>query len=206
MYTRPETGSAPLTIMIVLGAASIVLAAMATLGRQALDAAQARTAADAAALAAALDGQSGASALARTNAATLGSLAVGGTDHTASVVVQGQVARATARRVSYGDGARSGLSPAMLAALSRAEELIGSPVPIVSGYRSPADQQRLWDNRDTNPYPVARPGTSRHELGLAIDVPLSFVPTLAAVASASGLCHPLPVDDPVHFIVCPNPR
>jgi D-alanyl-D-alanine dipeptidase len=36
--------------------------------------------------------------------------------------------------------------------------------------RTLAEQQRLWDARGSNPYPVARPGTSRHESGRAADV------------------------------------
>src|SRR5437867_799628 len=67
-----------------------------------------------------------------------------------------------------------GLAPAMLAALARAEQLLGRPVPITSGYRSPGEQAALWARRASNPYPVAEPGTSMHERGLAIDFPLSF--------------------------------
>ncbi|OWY58787.1 hypothetical protein B7486_78095, partial [cyanobacterium TDX16] len=84
-----------------------------------------------------------------------------------------------------------------------AEQLLGEPVPITSGWRSPADQQRLWDQRGSSPYPVARPGTSKHEQGLAVDVPLAFVPRLRGVAAAAGLCFPLPTTDPVHFELCP---
>lgn len=47
---------------------------------------------------------------------------------------------------------------------------IGAP-PITSGGRSSADQRRLWNNRHKNPYPVARPGTSKHEGGRAFDLP-----------------------------------
>lgn len=42
---------------------------------------------------------------------------------------------------------------------------------ITSGRRSSADQLRLWRNRRNNRYPVARPGTSKHERGLAFDLP-----------------------------------
>ena len=90
----------------------------------------------------------------------------------------------------------------MLAALARAEQLIGRPVPITSGYRSPGEQASLWARRASNPYPVAPPGTSMHELGLAVDVPLSFMPSFVAIAPEVGLCHPYPDTDPVHFEVC----
>jgi LAS superfamily LD-carboxypeptidase LdcB len=90
----------------------------------------------------------------------------------------------------------------MVAALARAEQLLGQAVPITSGYRSPAKQRALWENRASNPYPVAAPGTSMHERGLAVDVPLTFVPRLERVAASAGLCHPFPQADPVHFEVC----
>lgn len=41
---------------------------------------------------------------------------------------------------------------------------------VTSGHRTLEEQQRLWDGRHANPYPVARPGTSRHESGNAADV------------------------------------
>lgn len=90
----------------------------------------------------------------------------------------------------------------MRAALARADRLLGHPVPVASGLRSRAQQQALYDRRHTNPYPVARPGTSDHETGMAIDVPRTAVGELVAVASQAGLCRPLPEADPVHFVVC----
>jgi hypothetical protein len=90
----------------------------------------------------------------------------------------------------------------MRAALARAEQLLGQPVPVTSGFRSREKQAALYADRATNPYPVAAPGTSMHERGLAVDVPADFVPRLLAVAPKAGLCHPYPVDDPIHFEVC----
>src|SRR5437667_433732 len=49
---------------------------------------------------------------------------------------------------------------------------------------------------------AAPPGESMHERGLAIDVPLDFVPRLLAVAARVGLCHPYAATDPVHFEMC----
>lgn len=203
-----ESGSAVISFLAVVAAAVLAVAGVAHLGGEAVASGRARTAADAAALGAAIGDRSLAAAVATANGGSLEGIGVSGQDFTATVSIDGQVANATARRESLdpATGSRAGLAPAMLAALARAEELLGVEVPIVSGYRSPEHQQRLWDNRHNNPYPVARPGTSRHELGLAIDVPLHFVPTLRRVVGVSGLCHPLPVDDPVHFIVCPNLR
>jgi hypothetical protein len=94
------------------------------------------------------------------------------------------------------------LAPAMLAALARADGMLGSPVRVVSGLRTRAEQEALWDGRGTNPYPVARPGTSDHERGLAIDVARADVAELRTVADDAGLCQPLPRTDPVHFVLC----
>jgi D-alanyl-D-alanine carboxypeptidase-like protein len=114
----------------------------------------------------------------------------------------GRARRSGDRDGGTGTGSAKGLAPAMRAALARAEQLLGEPVPITSGYRSTAAQAALYANRASNPYPVAAPGTSMHERGLAIDVPAGFVDRLLAVAPRAGLCHPYPVDDPIHFEVC----
>ncbi len=111
-------------------------------------------------------------------------------------------ATARARRVTSTVGSRDALAPALRAALGRAGQLLGRPVPITSGVRSAAEQRRLWHARAANPYPVAPPGTSRHERGLAIDVPASFADSLAGVAAKAGLCRPYPRTDPVHFELC----
>lgn len=41
---------------------------------------------------------------------------------------------------------------------------------VTSVYRSPTKQLELWNNRASNPYPVAPPGTSYHEYGRAWDM------------------------------------
>lgn len=41
---------------------------------------------------------------------------------------------------------------------------------VTSVYRSKSEQIRLWNNRHNNPYPVAPPGQSLHEYGLAWDM------------------------------------
>jgi len=40
---------------------------------------------------------------------------------------------------------------------------------VTSVRRSRTEQLALWNNRRNNPYPVAPPGTSKHERGLAFD-------------------------------------
>jgi len=205
---------------VPLLAVAVVLVGMMVMGLGRMGAAgaaraTARTAADAAALAGAADGRAAAEALASANGAELVSYEGIGLDTRVTVRVGPAQAVGRARRAAGLDGAPgrggaggggaagavAGLAPAMKAALARAEQLLGEPVPVVSGYRSPATQASLWANRGSNPYPVAPPGSSMHEKGLAVDVPLAFVPRLAAVAAQAGLCHPH-ADDPIHFEVC----
>jgi D-alanyl-D-alanine carboxypeptidase/Putative Flp pilus-assembly TadE/G-like len=198
----------------LVGLCCVALLALAPVARALDDRARARTAADAAALAGAADGERAAREVAGANGADLLEIERDGDE----VVVQVRVgeveayARARAIRsavdVAAGGtaggagGRRAGLAPAMLAALARADGLLGRPVTVVSGLRSRSQQEALWERRATNPYAVARPGTSDHERGLAIDVPRAQVVDLRRVAHAAGLCQPLPVTDPIHFIVC----
>lgn len=100
------------------------------------------------------------------------------------------------------------LHPALVAEIRRLEAKHGSPIPISSGYRSREKQEQLWCDRHSNPYPVARPGTSNHERGLAIDVPSSFVATMNELVRDSPICNPpaLRISDPIHFEYCPLTR
>src|SRR4051794_25999375 len=61
-------------------------------------------------------------------------------------------------------------NPELLRRLEALAASKGQHFHITSGGRSRAEQQRLWDARGSNPYPVAPPGTSRHESGNAADV------------------------------------
>ncbi len=182
-------------------------------GGAAVARAQAVTAADAAALAGAAHTREAAALAAQWNDARLTSYEELGTDVRVRVERAGARATARARRAAetggllFGDqpglaASAEGLAPAMRAALERAQAALGAPVPVTSGFRSRAQQAALFANRRSNPFPVAVPGTSRHELGLAVDVPLSFVPRLLSVASRVGLCQPYPHTDPVHFELC----
>jgi len=64
-----------------------------------------------------------------------------------------------------------------------------------SGVRSTADQARLYADRANNPNPVAPPGTSRHERGLAVDIG-GMSPEQRAALSQYGLSQPVPNDPP----------
>ena len=213
-----DSGQSTMLVAAVFALAVLAMVALGPVGRALGQRTQARTAADAAALAGAAEGEEAAEQLASDNG---GRLLEYRRDDDGEVVVRVAVgdvdawARAHGRRVppprpagsagagaGVGSGSRDGLAPAMLAALARADELLGHPVPIASGLRTREQQQALWDRRHDNPYPVARPGTSDHESGLAVDVPRGAVDELLGVAEAAGLCQPLPRTDPVHFVVC----
>ncbi len=209
-----DRGQATPLAVAMLAVVAVALVGLVPVGRALGDRARARTAADAAALAGAAEGEQAARSLAAENGAELVEFERSGDEVVVRVEV-GDVdayarARATRRAAPdrsaspapVGAGDRGGLAPAMLAALARADGLLGHPVHVVSGLRTQGEQQALWDRRHTNPYPVARPGTSDHEQGLAIDVSQSAVDELAAIARAAGLCQPLPESDPVHFVVC----
>jgi hypothetical protein len=194
-----------LMTLLVVALLALVPAA-AALGQRA----RAGTAADAAALAGAAGGEDEAHRLAEANGGEVVAFTRAGEEVVVRVRV-GDVeaeARAQGRRRpppapgGGGGGERAGLAPGLLAALARADALLGFPVPVASGLRSYEEQQALWERRATNPYPVARPGTSDHERGRAVDVSRASVPAVLGVAEAAGLCQPLPVSDPVHFVAC----
>lgn len=75
---------------------------------------------------------------------------------------------------------------------------------ISSGYRSTADQQRLYDNRASNPNPVAVPGTSNHERGMAVDI-AGMTPEQRAMLPQYGLAQPV-ANDPPHVELAASER
>lgn len=96
-------------------------------------------------------------------------------------------------------GPTGGEQPSFLNALQSLAGYEHAPVQINSGYRSTQKQAQLYANRASNPNPVAAPGHSLHEQGLAADgtvggVPLGTLP--AAVLARFGL-EKVP-GDPVH--------
>ena len=191
-------------VIVVVGAVCVVLG---RIGGAAVARAQAVTAADAAALAGAAGGREAAAAAAGWNGGLLVGYEEIGTETRVRVELGGARAGARARRepppsLVVGGASEEGLTPAMRTALARAGALLGGAVPVTSGFRSRAEQAALYANRASNPYPVAVPGTSRHETGQAVDVPVSFVPRLLSVAAQVGLCQPYPRTDPVHFELC----
>jgi LAS superfamily LD-carboxypeptidase LdcB len=61
-------------------------------------------------------------------------------------------------------------NPELLRRLDALAAQRGETFQITSGGRTYAEQERLWNARGSNPYPVAHPGSSRHESGNAADV------------------------------------
>ncbi|MFN2503325.1 MAG: M15 family metallopeptidase [Acidimicrobiales bacterium] len=208
---RTERGSVTPLVALAMVAAGGTSVLLGRLGEAGVARAGARTAADAAALAGVADGEEAAREVASANGATVLDYQVMGSDTRVVVRLGSAEASARARRRGLegrgGSGAgaagsSSGLASAMTAALARAEQLLGEPVPITSGFRSSEEQAALYAGRHANPFPVAPPGSSMHERGLAVDVPSAFVPRLLSVAGRAGLCQPHPESDPIHFEVC----
>jgi hypothetical protein len=204
---RTQRGSITPLVALTMAATGAAALLLGRLGEAGVARAAARTAADAAALAGAVEGEGAAREVALANGAELVRYEVLGQD--TRVTVRQGVAEAVARArrkprpPRHGaTGSKTGLAPAMQAALAKAEQLLGEPVPITSGFRSTEEQAALYARRAANPYPVAPPGSSMHERGLAVDVPAGFVPRLLSVASQAGLCQPYPGSDPIHFEVC----
>ena len=88
------------------------------------------------------------------------------------------------------------LEPNVRDAFMKMIEEYGKPVTISSAKRTPQEQQELWDRgrstanpniRMTDGLPVAKPGTSKHETGKALDLASADVNALKTTASSNGL-------------------
>lgn len=218
MNSGDDAGQVAPLMVLALVVTGLACLGLGRFGRGAVDAAGARTAADAAALGGAAGGEADARALARANGGQLVGFERAGADVRVRVRLGAAVVSARAQasgRVGSGGSSsgsagpsvsaprdQGGLDPGLQAALARAGQLLGTPVPITSGVRSALDQARLFTARSSNPYPVAPPGTSMHERGLAVDVPRDVAERLAPLAGRTGLCRPYPEADAVHFELC----
>ncbi len=71
---------------------------------------------------------------------------------------------------------------------------------LTSGYRSVAKQRKMYARylRGLTEYPVAPPGRSMHNYGLAMDLLTDDLPFFVAIARAHGLRW-AGARDPVHF-------
>jgi hypothetical protein len=73
---------------------------------------------------------------------------------------------------------------------------------MTSGFRSNSDQARLYADRGNNPNPVAAPGTSNHERGMAADIG-GMTPEQRTLLPQYGLAQPVR-NDPPHVELAPN--
>jgi len=98
------------------------------------------------------------------------------------------------RNVSSLAGLRPSVRPAAERLLALFPELT-----VTSVYRSYTDQLALWLARDRNPFPVAPPGQSMHERGLAWDMtgPLDRLQEAGRVWRSWG--GRWAESDPIHF-------
>jgi hypothetical protein len=78
-------------------------------------------------------------------------------------------------------------NPELLRRLESVAAQRGETWKITSGLRTRAEQQALWDNRHSNPFPVAPPGTSNHEHGDSADVTINGRPIQHVVSAAELL-------------------
>ena len=96
-----------------------------------------------------------------------------------------------------------GLHPALARIkrnLPKVARSLGFDARVTSGYRSPAKQRWLYNRwlQGLQAYPVAPPGTSDHERGLALDVVSTDTGKLVALLTEVGLFW-AGESDPVHF-------
>jgi len=95
-----------------------------------------------------------------------------------------------------------GVNPALASAFLAAVKDYGKPVRVNSAVRSKEEQEVLWNKKQRGEikYPVAPPGTSLHEKGLAIDINEAIAEDMdrKGILAKHGLNRPVP-GDPVHI-------
>ncbi len=212
---------------VLVGCLSVLLAAVLSIGaiataRSAGDKARAQLAADAAALAAIAesgpyggrDPEVAAAEYARLNGARLVSCACprGATAMQVEVAVGDVLARARAviepelLEPETGLLAGSGMHPLLRAAVEQLVARSRGRVHVVSGYRSPEEQQILWTNAlqrygsaEVADNWVAPPGHSMHERGLAVDLGGDLDLAAQLVADLDLPLHRPLANEPWHF-------
>ena len=84
-----------------------------------------------------------------------------------------------------------GLDPEFLKRLASWNTFLGGRYNVSSGYRSVAEQTTLWYRYGQNPRRVARPGSSKHNFGLAADLAPPTTAAHRAAAARFGLAFPM---------------
>ncbi len=101
---------------------------------------------------------------------------------------------------------KAGFKDRVLAAAQAFNSATGGKIKINSAKRDSEDQQRLWDESvkagrpgvSPTGMPIGRPGRSKHEQGLAVDIQNYNDPNAVAAMNKQGLFQTVP-KDPVHF-------
>jgi hypothetical protein len=101
----------------------------------------------------------------------------------------------------------SGLQKAVTSAAEEYHKSTGKKIQVNSAKRDSADQKRLWDESEKAKRPgigpsgmeIARPGTSKHEKGAAIDIQQYNDPTAVGLMNKYGMKQTRGAKDPVHF-------
>jgi hypothetical protein len=104
------------------------------------------------------------------------------------------------------DALASGFKDRVVAAAQSFNSMTGGKIAINSAKRDPEDQQRIWDESVKAGRPgigptgmvIGKPGTSKHERGLAVDIQNYKDPAAVAAMNKQGLFQTVP-KDPVHF-------
>ena len=104
------------------------------------------------------------------------------------------------------DGLGADMKGALLSAGQQYFEQTGQKLKMNSGFRSPEDQLRLYnETKNANRpgvgptgMPVAQPGSSPHETGRAVDIQNYTDPKALSALNSAGLRQTVP-KDPVHF-------
>lgn len=108
-------------------------------------------------------------------------------------------------------GTVAGLHPTLGAAVQRLTVAARGAVHVISGYRSPAHQRALWSHAlerhgsaERADDWVARPGTSMHELGFAVDLGGDVELAARLVADLDLPLHRPLANEPWHFELLPS--
>jgi hypothetical protein len=97
------------------------------------------------------------------------------------------------------------LQPVALRAFRKAEIQADTKIAITASFRSCAQQaiacKNICGNAQGCPGRCAKPGTSYHQMGAAVDLSQASLhnPKIVAALQDTGWCAPLPSSDPGHF-------
>jgi hypothetical protein len=100
-----------------------------------------------------------------------------------------------------------GLNNNLVAAIQRIELHLGREVPLVTAFRSYNEQSCLYNRYAGTGQPVASPGTSNHERGMAVDVDRTWLNSsnYRDIFRQYSLCENVS-NDPGHFEICGGKR